>query len=99
MKVDNRFQYSLEDYITQNMQQELGSQAVKHLCNNDTTSSSMFSAMGVGLKNTEAQEVRAVMTAYYSAFNRRNFDEIRALWLPDENSELVFPGYVKVVSI
>lgn len=99
MKVDNKFQFSLEDYVTQNMQHELSSNALKQNSENDSISSAMYSATMLGMKSVEAQEVKAVMTAYYSAFNRRNFDELRALWLPDENAELTFPGYERVVSV
>lgn len=99
MKVDNKFQYSLEDYVTQNMQHELGCNALKQNPQNDSISSAMYSATMLGIKSVETQEVKAVMTAYYSAFNRRNFDELRALWLPDENAELIFPGYERVVRV
>jgi len=55
----------------------------------------LFRTMAKGLVSIEEDEVRGVMAAYYSAFNRGNFDEIRAFWLPDDNSELLFPGYEK----
>ena len=28
----------------------------------------------------------------YSAFNRKNYDELRTLWLPDDSVELIIPG-------
>lgn len=45
----------------------------------------------------EEDEIRAVIGAYYSAFNRQNFDALRLLWLPDETVELVLPGYNPVI--
>ena len=35
------------------------------------------------------------MKSLYSAFNRKNYDELRTLWLPDDNVELTMPGYSK----
>lgn len=38
-----------------------------------------------------------MVRSLYSAFNRKNFDELRALWLPDESVEMTLPGYEKAV--
>jgi len=46
-------------------------------------------------KDEQETEVRATMKSLYSAFNRKNYDELRTLWLPDEHVELTMPGYSK----
>ena len=48
-------------------------------------------------RQDEEMQIRGVMKAYYGAFNRKNFDELQVLWLPDENAELILPGNNKVV--
>ena len=36
----------------------------------------------------------SVVNAFYSAFNRKNFDEIRVLWLPsNDETSCILPGY------
>ena len=65
---------------------------------NDSRSARIFTVMANDMQASEEAEVKAVMLAYYSAFNRVNFFELRALWLPDENTELLLPGFDKAVS-
>ena len=93
----NLFQYSLQDYIHQQMQLEIQSKARDSLLRNDSLSASIFNVMDTGLQATEREEVEAVVLAYYSALNRKNFEEVRAMWLPDDNSELLLPGQDKAV--
>ena len=58
---------------------------------------SMWAATARTYSDTQTVEVRAVMKSLYSAFNRKNYDELRALWLPDESSEMTLPGHEKAV--
>ena len=60
---------------------------------------SMWQATARTYSDQQSSEVSAVMKSLYSAFNRKNYDELRALWLPDENVEMTFPGFEKAVSI
>lgn len=59
---------------------------------------SMWKATGLAYEEQQTKEVKAVMMALYAAFNRKNYDELRALWLPDDYVEVTFPGYEKAVS-
>ena len=99
MKTGDRYQYSLQDYIQQNLLGELHNKASESLAAGQALNASVYSALEMELRGTEEVEVRAVMKAYYSAFNRQNLDEVRSLWLPDENAELLLPGYEKAVRV
>jgi hypothetical protein len=97
MKTTERYEYSLQDYIQQNLLGELHNKAAESLASSQALNASVYSGLELELRATEEAEVRAVMKAYYSAFNRQNLDEVRALWLPDEGAELLLPGYEKAV--
>jgi hypothetical protein len=98
MQTVNRYEYSLQDYIQQNLLGELHNKATESLSSGQALNASVYSGLELELRAAEEAEVRAVMKAYYSAFNRQNLDEVRALWLPDDSVELLLPGYEKVVS-
>lgn len=99
MKKDT-FYYGVDDYIYQTLLKEFNRFAnnanmqtgKKH----SKIEAGLWSSIPLVLKQEEEIEVGAVMKAYYSAINRRNFDAIFTLWLPDSNVELVLPGYDKV---
>lgn len=55
----------------------------------------LWQSIPISYKHEEEVEIRAVLKAYYSALNRRNYDAVRTLWLPDNNVELVLPGFAK----
>jgi hypothetical protein len=57
--------------------------------------SNTWNGIAEGIIDGEVEEVRGIISAFYTALNRKNFDDIRTVWLPDENSELVLPGYEK----
>lgn len=92
-----RFDYSLQDYVAQDMLAELERNAAKTKASGDLLNATIFSSVVAGMNAADETEIRAVMLAYYAAFNRKNLDEIRALWLPDDQCELVMPGYEKAV--
>ncbi len=101
-----RFEYSAQDYIFQNMMAQLRSRSSEarlpsplesHRTPAKDLQDSVYHTLQLGFAASERDEVTAVMRAYYSAFNRKNFDELRYLWLPAENSELTLPGFDKVV--
>jgi hypothetical protein len=93
------FQYSVEDYVFQNMLRDLDRRVLKADVSNKTLEASLWGAVAQGFRLDEEMQIQAVMKAYYSAMNRKNFDEIRMLWIPDESAEIVLPGYERVVSI
>jgi hypothetical protein len=94
----NTFQYSLEDYIFQNMLRDIKIKADTAKEKGDKVDEVLWTAIAQGFKDDLQMEVTAVMKALYSAFNRKNYDELRTLWLPDENVEMTVPGFDKVVS-
>jgi hypothetical protein len=94
----HNFQYSVDDFIFQNMLRDLKIKADAAKEKGDKLQQSMWDAVVLGFKDEQETEVGAVMKAYYSAFNRKNYDELRTLWLPDENVELIMPGFGKAVS-
>lgn len=60
---------------------------------------SMWQATARTYNEQQTSEVTAVMKSMYSAFNRKNYDELRALWLPDDGVEMTFPGFEKAVRV
>lgn len=91
----NNYDYSIDDYIYQSMLNDFTKQAVKSSSNNKVDAG-LWLAVPLSMKMDEELEVSAVMKAFYSAFNRKNFDSIRSLWLPDSNVEITLPGYGRV---
>ena len=85
------FQYSLEDYIFQNFLRDLDEKALSG------GKDAVWKVISDEFRADQSAEVRSVMKAYYSAFNRQNYDDLGALWLPDENIELLLPGFSKAV--
>jgi hypothetical protein len=94
----NQFSYGLDDYIFQNMMREVLQRADTAKMEGRSVEEAMWRAIAFGYRDEQETEVRAVMKALYSAFNRKNYDELRTLWLPDDSVELVLPGYEKAVS-
>jgi hypothetical protein len=65
---------------------------------NKSTEAKLWNTLLDGFYGIEVEEVESVMAAYYSSFNKKNADDMQILWLPDESSELVIPGFMKKVS-
>ena len=93
------FQYSLDDYVFDNMLRDLDKRVINAKEIGNDLESSLWAAISLGFRHEEELQVQAVMKAYYSALNRKNFDEIRLLWLPDDNVDMVLPGFERVVSV
>jgi len=93
----DHFQYSVEDYVSQNMIRESNQRAMRFRADGQVVGAALWDAVSIGFATEEAEEVRSLMLSYYSALNRRNYDELRVMWLPDENVECVLPGYERVV--
>lgn len=93
--IKNNFQYSIEDYIFQNLLRDLENKNY----NDNKSKNNLWGVVKNAFKEEQKQEVLSVMKAYYTAFNNKNFDNLKLLWLPDENVEILLPGYDKVVSL
>lgn len=94
----HHFKYSLDDYIVQNIQRDIKQKADTAGASGFRMEESMWKATARTYSEEHSSEVTAVMMSLYSAFNRKNYDELRTLWLPDESVELTLSGYEKAVS-
>ena len=95
---NHKYGYAVEDYVMQNMIRDVFVKADAYKQKNQNLESAMYNAIGTGYNNEEVAEVGAVVDAFYSAFNRKNFDEIRVLWLPSsDETSCILPGYDRVV--
>jgi len=94
--VKDKFDYAIEDYIYQNFLKDCSKRALAAEKVRNTAQQALWSAIPKGYALEEEVEVRAVIGALYSAFNRKNFEELKTLWLPDESAELTLPGYETV---
>ena len=92
-RYSHHFQYSASDYVLQNMQRELQQKALANAAKGYLLEASAWETIAYGFAEKEMEEVGAVIKGYYSAINRRNFDEVKALLLPDEETSCVLPGY------
>ena len=95
MMKKHHFGYCLEDFIFQNMLRDLYQRADTAKELGFVTEESMWRALALKNKDEQETEVRAVIQSLYSAFNRKNYDELRTLWLPDDSVELIIPGCEK----
>lgn len=91
--IKDKFDYSLEDYVYENMLLELKNKAAAGMGKDWETKT--WESIASGIVAGESEDVQSVMSAFYAAFNRKSFDDLRVLWLPDDNAELVLPGYDK----
>lgn len=95
----DKFDYSLEDYVYQTMLRDITKKCNDALKQDNIAEAKLWEAVATGYKKDEEGQVRATIKSFYSALNRQNFDDMRSLWLPDENAELVVPGYEKQVGM
>ena len=91
------FGYCLDDFVVQNMIRDTKRKADDARKKGQNIEESIWQAMAYGYIDQEDNQVVGVIRALYSAFNRKNYDEMRALWLPDDNIELMLPGFEKAV--
>lgn len=80
------------------MLDDLKSKATKAAENGDHMQASLWKAMASNYGQDEELQVTSVVRAFYSAINRKSLDDLQSMWLPDENAELMLPGYNKFVS-
>ena len=90
----DKFIYSVEDYIAQNLAREVGNQAV--LAPSEWEAAT-WRSIAEGRAQGEQDEVRSTIAALYSALNRKCYDDLHVLLLPDENTVFTLPGYSTAV--
>lgn len=96
-KID--YEYSIEDYIRQNVLRQLelqSSRASSALTN--SKESQIWNAIATSLRMNEADEVKSIVKSFYEFINRRNFEQVQNLWLPDDSVEILLPGFAREVS-
>ena len=91
------FDYSLDDFIFQNFIRDLDQRCMENVQSKDYTKAALWRNIALKYKGEEELQVKGVMTSYFAAFNRRSFDDLKLLWLPDDNIELTLPGFETVV--
>lgn len=91
------FKYKVDDYIIQNYMAELQKQFERLKQENQTIDTTLMRAAILGMKSDEVDEIQAVIKSFYTSLNRKNFDGIRTVWLPDDSVQLLLPGYEKAV--
>ena len=85
------FYFSLEDYVFQQMLKGYTKKAVECLQQGNNVEAGLWESIRIRFKTEEELEVKAVVKSFYSAINRKNYDEIRTLWLPDDSVEAILP--------
>lgn len=90
------FYFSVEDYVFQQMLKGYSKKAIECLQQGKNVEAGLWESIRLRLKMEEEQQVKAIVKSFYSAVNRKNYDEIRTLWLPDDSVEAMLPGYEKV---
>lgn len=90
------FRFNVEDYIKQSLQHCLRKAAL------ESPESSVEAIAREVLAEKMVSEgengVRQALTAYYSALNRKHIDDLCLFFLPDDESEVAYPGFGKAVS-
>lgn len=93
------FDYAVEDFITQNLMKDADARARRLFAKNQTIEATLWSSFERGMRADQAEQVQNFMTGFYKAFNCKNPNLLRPLWLPNRDCELVVPGYIKAVRI
>lgn len=93
-----RYQYNLQDFVVQNLHNELLANVVKEQKNNNTDSALEFLSLANEFEHNQVAEVKDTLKFYYEAFNSYNCESVRGFWLQDPTSELILPGNAKAVS-
>lgn len=94
--VKNKFDYSIEDFIAQSLAKEVNKQASMATSEWESTT---WKSIEAGRRRGEEEDVESTIAAFYSALNRKNYDDLHVLLLPDDNSIFAFPGYSPEVTI
>jgi len=87
------FKYCLEDYVFQNMVKDLKKRSLKQ-----ESEAVIWGSLASAYDKNEEAQINGTIKAFYAALNRKNFEDARVFWLPDDNSALIWPGYDPVVS-
>ena len=90
----NKFDYSIEDYIAQSLAFEIKSQAVKAPSEWEAAT---WRSIAEGRLLCDQDDIHSTIDAFYSALNRKSFDDLHVLLLPDENTVFTLPGYSTAV--
>jgi hypothetical protein len=64
---------------------------------NNVNSSILWNAVSESYKYNEITQVNGTIKAFYTALNRKNYDDARIFWQPTKDVELIVPGREPVV--
>lgn len=92
------FQYCLDDYVYQNMLNDIIKRSTKHQKEGKESNAVVWQSVANAYNRDEELQINSTIKAYYSALNRKNFEDARVFWIPDDSAELTLPGYEPVVS-
>ena len=91
-----QYDYAIEDYVKQSMVRTVSKFSDNHFGKNQKLEGELYNTIRLGFEEEEKDEVSTVIKSWYSAFNRRNYDELRLLLLPGENTSCKLPGCNRV---
>ena len=97
MAAKHDFTYTVEDYVYQVLLRQLDNKLQKAVIENNMAEATMWHAVKYNYIYDEEKSVKSTMKAFYTALNKQNYDDLRCLWLPTEDVEMVLPGYEKEV--
>lgn len=90
------FEYSLEDFIFQSMLRNIDQRSHEKTINNMKKEAIVWKSVSNKFRYDEEIQINATVKAFYSALKKKNFDELRILWLPSNEANLKLPGCDRV---
>jgi hypothetical protein len=94
-----QFEYGVEDFVRQSMESDIAVKAAKYEQESKMLEANLWKTIALGFQEEEKSEVEATVKSFYSAFNRKNYDEIRVLLLPCETTSCNLPGHDRIVGV
>lgn len=59
----------------------------------------LWNAVSESYKTNEIAQINGTIKAFYSALNKKNYDDVRMFWVPTNDVELIVPGREPVVRL
>lgn len=95
----DQFEYGVEDFVRQSMVTDIAAKASKYEKDDMMLEANLWKTVIVGFQEEDKSEVEAAVKSFYSAFNRKNYDEMRVLLLPCETTSCNLPGHDRTVGV
>ncbi len=94
-----KYEYAVEDFVRQDMVRTISNMALNYHENDRNLEANLWNTIAVGFEEDDKEEIKAVIESFYSAFNRKNFDEMRVLLLPSAETSCKLPGHGRVSGV